>query len=190
MSIFTFLEKGSRRARSDLNDQMDRMRDIVLPGGEVEVEQGAAQIVGLCHGDIDLDHAKYIFTATKILLYISCDKSPRRSILFRGKGKINQVLARRIYNHLVADVDHILATRSGDSKEDAYVIEAKRTMQGIQAEYAVLGQRFGEIDKDWHVKCRSHGPVGNRYIEVFTIQLNDGLTKGLYFDISAFFGKF
>jgi hypothetical protein len=63
-------------------------------------------------------------------------------------------------------------------------------MQGIQAEYAVLGQRFGEIDKDWQVKCRSHGPVGNRYIEVFTIQLSDGLTKSVYFDISAFFGKF
>jgi hypothetical protein len=98
---------------------MERMRDIVLPGGEAEVEQGAAQIVGLCNGDIDLDFAKYIFTATKILLYISGDKSPRRivpSILFRGKGKINEALARRIYNHLVADVGHVLATRSGDSK--------------------------------------------------------------------------
>jgi hypothetical protein len=171
---------------------MERMRKIVLPGGEREVGESAAQIVGLCNGDIDLDHAKYIFTATKALLHICTDKSPRRivpSILFRGKGKIDERIARRIYNYLVADVDHILATGSGDSKEDAYVIEAKRTMQGIQAEYAVLGQRFGEIEKDWKVQCRSHGPDGNRYIEVFTIQLSDGLTKNIYFDISAFFGK-
>jgi hypothetical protein len=193
MGIFTLFKTKSHTARSDLDNQMERIRQIVLPGGEAEVAQGAAQLVGLCNGDLDLDHARYIFAATKTLLYISGDKSPRRivpSIVIRGNGKINEALARRIYNHLVADVDHILATRSGDSKENAYVIEAERTMQGIQAEYAVLGQRFGEVHKDWHLKCRSHGPDGNRYIEVFTIQLSNGLTRSVYFDISAFFGKF
>ena len=78
---------------------------------------------------------------------------------------------------------------SGDSREDAIVIKnAANHRAGVDAEYLYLQERFGERDIHWKLVMQAL-LKGERRVDWLTIELLDGTTKSIYFDISDFFGK-
>ena len=91
-------------------------------------------------------------------------------------------------------LDHFKWKRSGgdgSSQEQAVIIKEKSSLAGIPAEYAWLEKRFGKEGQDWEVSMRMHGgsPDGKSY-ETFHIELADGSSATIVFDISSFYGKF
>ena len=78
---------------------------------------------------------------------------------------------------------------SGDSREDAIVIKnAENHRAGVVAEYLYLEERFGERDIHWKLVMQAL-LKGEKPIDWLEIELTDGTTKSIYFDVSEFFGK-
>ena len=59
---------------------------------------------------------------------------------------------------------------------------------GVDAEYLYLQKRFGERDIHWKLFMQAL-LKGEKRIDWLVIELTDGTTKSIYFDISEFFGK-
>jgi len=78
---------------------------------------------------------------------------------------------------------------SGDSREEAIVIKnAENHRAGVDAEYLYLQERFGERDIHWKLVMQAL-LKGEKPVDWLKIELTDGTTKSIYFDISEFFGK-
>ena len=78
---------------------------------------------------------------------------------------------------------------SGDSREDAIVIKNAAThMAGVDAEYLYLQKRFGVRDYQWRLVSQML-LKGEKPIDRLKIELTDGTTKDIHFDVSEFFGK-
>jgi len=78
---------------------------------------------------------------------------------------------------------------SGDSREDAIIIKnAENHRAGVDAEYLYLEERFGERDIHWKLVMQAL-LKGEKPIDWLEIELTDGTTKSIYFDVSEFFGK-
>ena len=83
----------------------------------------------------------------------------------------------------------IFAGGSGDSREDAIVIKnAANHRAGVNVEYFYLQERFGKRDIHWKLVMQAL-LKGERPVDWLKIELPDGITKSIYFDISEFFGK-
>lgn len=81
--------------------------------------------------------------------------------------------------------------KSGESIEEAIVIlNAKNTMEGVNAEYEYLAKKFGIQGKDWRLIRQTFVPYGCRQYDKIEIELADRTKKIIYFDITSFFGKF
>jgi hypothetical protein len=78
----------------------------------------------------------------------------------------------------------------GATKESAVVINATSSIVGIDAEYQWLTSCFGKQDRDWKVEIRMQSDDNGRSYETFVIELSDGSSKTIYFDISSFYGRF
>jgi hypothetical protein len=76
----------------------------------------------------------------------------------------------------------------GESIEEAVVIQAQSSMDGVPKEYEWLGKRFGRQGQDWIMKSQALTGHANRVYDVITIQLADGSEKQIYFDITGFMG--
>ncbi|MFX0195857.1 MAG: hypothetical protein ACFFCW_07030 [Candidatus Hodarchaeota archaeon] len=79
---------------------------------------------------------------------------------------------------------------TGETIEDAVIINATNTMVGIPAEYHYVSSKCGEQDVDWFLKCQRYRPKDGRHYDVLDIELKNGEHKSYYFDITKFFGKF
>jgi hypothetical protein len=78
---------------------------------------------------------------------------------------------------------------SGDSQEDAIVIKnAANHQAGVDAEYLYLEEKFGERDIHWKLVMQAL-LKGEKPVDWLMIELTDGTTKSIYFDVSEFFGK-
>jgi hypothetical protein len=83
----------------------------------------------------------------------------------------------------------IFAGGSGDSREESIVIKnAANHRAGVDAEYLYLQKRFGARDSHWRLVCQML-LKGDKRVDRLTIELTDGTTKHIYFDVSEFFGK-
>ena len=79
----------------------------------------------------------------------------------------------------------------GSSNDCAVIIHAKSTLIGVPAEYAWLEKHFGKRDVDWSIGFRSHGGSDNgKVFETYHINLVNGTTKTVVFDITSFYGCF
>ncbi len=78
----------------------------------------------------------------------------------------------------------------GQTPETAVVINFTTSAQGVHAEYQYLEQHFGRQDKDWKVEMRYNKTRENKTFEWFVISFPSGEKRTVYFDITAFFGKF
>jgi hypothetical protein len=83
----------------------------------------------------------------------------------------------------------IFAGGSGDSREDAIVIEnAANHRAGVDAEYLYLEKKFGKRNIHWKLVFQAL-LKGEKPVDWLTIKLSNGTTKSIYFDVSEFFSK-
>jgi hypothetical protein len=80
----------------------------------------------------------------------------------------------------------------GDGKaiEQAVIINATSSSAGIDSEYQWLATHFGRRGIDWIVETRMHHQQADRIYETFTIKTAAGAVQDVYFDITAFYGRF
>ena len=71
------------------------------------------------------------------------------------------------------------------NKEAVIILGAKDEMEGVDAEYNWLDSHFGEY------KFLSQEFIGepDKQYDLLRIQLPDGTEKGVWFDITDFYGK-
>ncbi|ULC58675.1 hypothetical protein MBM09_12205 [Flaviramulus sp. BrNp1-15] len=80
---------------------------------------------------------------------------------------------------------------SGLSIEDAVIIKAKNSMEGIPAEYNYIGKLHGRRGLDWRLVQQSLQHQGKKSYDIIHIQLTSDKKELIYyFDITSFFGKF
>ena len=78
----------------------------------------------------------------------------------------------------------------GSSVEEAITISGiSDNVQGVGAEYAYLEQLLGPRGSRWNVKQQRLMAREDRYYDVLTVLLPDGMQRELFFDITEFFGK-
>lgn len=78
---------------------------------------------------------------------------------------------------------------SGESAEEAIVVLAGNTDEGISAEYGYIAERWGTRGRDWRMTFQRLVERGERKYDRIDIQLKDGSERTLYFDVTSFFGK-
>lgn len=83
----------------------------------------------------------------------------------------------------------IYAGGDGSTYEDAVVVNAKSTSEGVPAEHRYISKIFGRPDGDWTLVRQSFCMRGEKYYDVLTVRLVNGEEKSIFFDITAFFGK-
>jgi predicted RNA-binding protein associated with RNAse of E/G family len=75
--------------------------------------------------------------------------------------------------------------------EEAVIIYANNTMEGISLEYQFVGKKEGQRGVDWNLVQQSLQHDNDKDYDVLVIKLNkSNEEKTYYFDITNFFGKF
>jgi hypothetical protein len=78
---------------------------------------------------------------------------------------------------------------SGQSKEDPVIILTDKTWKGIAAEYAWISKYFGQKGVDWTLLRQTLTHQGVKQLDIMQIELSNGTTENITFDITSFFGK-
>ncbi len=78
--------------------------------------------------------------------------------------------------------------QSGESFEEAVVIQAQSSADGVPKEYEWLEKRFGRQGQGWVTRSQALSGHANRVYDIITIQLADGSDRQIYFDITSFMG--
>jgi hypothetical protein len=78
---------------------------------------------------------------------------------------------------------------NGESFEEAIIIHAQSSVDGVPKEYEWIERRFGRHNRDWKRMRQALMEHGNRWYGVIRIRLADGSIKEIHFDITDFFGK-
>lgn len=80
---------------------------------------------------------------------------------------------------------------SGETIEDAVIINATNTSSGVAAEYRYVSRRCGRPDADWTLVSQALQELEDgRHYDILTVRLKSGEVKEFYFDISPFFGRY
>jgi hypothetical protein len=84
----------------------------------------------------------------------------------------------------------ISGPRNGETIDDAVVIYAGSSLEGIAREYIWLRDKYGEEDKDWFLVQQTllESQNGKKYDQM-KIKLAKGVEKSIYFDISSFYNR-
>lgn len=77
----------------------------------------------------------------------------------------------------------------GSSAEQAFVIEASTSANGIPQEYAHVGRICGRRNIDFQLKMQTQISRNGRHYDVLEVKLKDGSVRSFWFDITSFFGK-
>ncbi len=92
-----------------------------------------------------------------------------------------------------ADISYIEYHGGDGSSMDSAVIikKAKGSFDGIEAEYAFINKIYGRQNVGWQLKQQSllH-QNGKSYDQIDFKVINTGKETTIYFDITAFFGKY
>jgi hypothetical protein len=82
------------------------------------------------------------------------------------------------------------SNNGGESIADAIIIHnAKTDLEGVDAEYFYLENRFGKRGTDWSLDQQSLLDEDGAYYDAMDITLSDGSNLTIYFDITDFLGK-
>jgi len=74
--------------------------------------------------------------------------------------------------------------------ENAIVIHvASNSIEGVKTEYQYLSEKFGHRGLDWNLKEQSLIKKGSKQYDKFDIELKDGASKTIYFDITEFYSN-
>ncbi len=82
-----------------------------------------------------------------------------------------------------------LKDKNGDSIDNAIIINAPNSIQGVIEEHRHLDRICGSKDNDVKSVEQNLLMENQKIYDRFVIKMNDGTEKILYFDISNFFGK-
>lgn len=78
-------------------------------------------------------------------------------------------------------------SRNGESFEDAVIIHAVSSADGVPKEYEWVKRRFGRHGRDWKLRYQAVTEHQGRFYDLLAIRLADGSEKDIYFDITSFF---
>jgi hypothetical protein len=99
--------------------------------------------------------------------------------------KLRELVGRTDGEEAVSQDGH---EQNGESFEEAIVIQAQSSMDGVPKEYEWLEKRFGRQGQDWVMRSQALSGHANRVYDIIAIQLADGSDKQIYFDITDFMG--
>lgn len=79
---------------------------------------------------------------------------------------------------------------NGTSQEEAILIDgAKDEIEGVNAEYDWLEEKFGRQNKKWEMIDQLLIDEDDRQYDLLKIRLRNGDIKEFWFDITEFFGE-
>ena len=80
---------------------------------------------------------------------------------------------------------------SGSSVKDPIIVsDVKTHFEAVDAEYAYLSQRFGRKGTHWKLLLQSLLGTDGKQIDKIDIELSNGQSVTLFFDITKYFGVF
>lgn len=78
----------------------------------------------------------------------------------------------------------------GSSEDQAVLIQARSSTEGVEAEYEYVKKLYGIRGMDWELNIQEfYTSEAERKIDVLKLRLENGSFAELYFDITEFFGK-
>jgi hypothetical protein len=79
--------------------------------------------------------------------------------------------------------------RNGESFEEAIIIHAMSSADGVPKEYEWVERRFGRRGRDWELRYQAVMEHQERWYDLLAIRLAGGSEKDIYFDITSFFPR-
>jgi len=100
-----------------------------------------------------------------------------------------------IFNFLKKEQSPVLNTNlfsggDGSSEQNAVIIKATSTLNGIPAEYEFIQAKFDKKGSDWELQQQTQYNNNSKNYDIAEIKLSNGTIKKIYYDITNFFGKF
>jgi hypothetical protein len=88
-----------------------------------------------------------------------------------------------------SNVARIIEASGASIEEAIQIIDADHHMDGVQAEYLYLEEKFGTRGKDWHLKQQLLilEPTTERMYDMMELEFPDGREETIIFDIHSFF---
>lgn len=78
----------------------------------------------------------------------------------------------------------------GHGPDDAIVIEAQTSLDGIPLENRALAELFATAQQPWQKESQALVKQGGRQYDLITVRFADGTSREVWFDITSFFGGF
>lgn len=78
----------------------------------------------------------------------------------------------------------------GCGPDDAIVIEAQTSLDGIPLENRTLAELFATTRQPWRKESQALVKQGGRQYDLITVRFADGTSREVWFDITSFFGGF
>jgi hypothetical protein len=79
--------------------------------------------------------------------------------------------------------------KTGDSFEEAIIIDPKNDSEGIREEYEYLENRFGECGVDWERVSQGFMQKEGKSYDRINLRFPDGSRKKIFFDVGSWWGK-
>ena len=195
MGLFDFLKpKRTPKLPSELQNQVDIIAYASFPGGEKQIASETDELYILLKGKLSKNDTKKLLKRTKALLMIAEDKSKgriTRSIIASTNQKLNYQDAFLAYKFFTGISGDIYSGGEGTSQEDAIIINCTQTTVGVSAEYEWIEYKYGKRDTDWTLEIQYNGNSNDgKVYDTLTINLSDGTSKTIIFDITSFYGRF
>ena len=192
MGLFDFL-KPKPSPPPDVDDAMKKIALLAFPGGQPQIDQETTQLHALLRGKLSKTDCGVLLRRTKALLVIGKDKSESRitsSMIVHTEGRLTQQEASMVYMFLTGRTGSATSGGDGSSAEQAVVINATTTIVGVAEEYAYIERVCGKRDIDYTVSMQRQIDQNARHYDVISVALISGTKRDIWFDITAFFGKF
>lgn len=77
----------------------------------------------------------------------------------------------------------------GLSIENPVVVSGDSEFEGIDREYQLLEEKYGERGREWQLERQSLVSKNVRHYDKMDIVLKNGTKETVWFDITAFFGR-
>ena len=78
----------------------------------------------------------------------------------------------------------------GRGPDDAIVIEARTSLDGIPLGNAAIVRLLATARQPWQKESQALVKQGDRQYDLITVRFADGASREVWFDITAFFGGF
>lgn len=79
--------------------------------------------------------------------------------------------------------------KSGESIEEAIILDAKNEDEGVSKEYEYVESKFGVYGVDWQRGSQSLMEVDGKTYDEISLDFPDGSSKKIYFDITSWYGR-